>query len=58
MQFAHDLLHQSGVAITPGLDFGANHPERYVRLAYTRDIPVQQVVEHMAGFLADERAGQ
>ncbi len=58
MQFAHDLLHQSGVAITPGLDFGANHPERYVRLAYTRDIPVlQQAVERMAGFLADGRAG-
>ena len=58
MQFAHDLLYQSGVAITPGLDFGTNQPERYVRLAYTRDIPaLQQAVERMAGFLADRRTG-
>ncbi len=58
MQFAHDLLHQSGVAITPGLDFGSNHPEHYVRLAYTRDIPVlQQSVERMADFLSDRCAG-
>ena len=58
MPFAHDLLHQCGVAITPGLDFGTNQPKRFVRLAYTRDIPVlQQAVARMAGFLAERRAG-
>ncbi len=51
MTLAHELLHQSGVAITPGLDFGRNQPERFVRLAYTRDIPVlQQAVERLAQF--------
>jgi aspartate/methionine/tyrosine aminotransferase len=29
------LLEQAGVAITPGLDFGSNAPERHVRFAYT-----------------------
>ena len=30
-----EVLEQAGVAITPGLDFGTNQPERYVRFAYT-----------------------
>ena len=34
--FALSVLEEAGVAITPGLDFGSNHPERYVRFAYTR----------------------
>ena len=36
--FARDLLEQAGVAITPGVDFGANAPERHVRFAYTQSI--------------------
>ena len=36
--FALELLEHSGVAITPGLDFGANHPERYLRFAYTTSV--------------------
>lgn len=32
---ARDLLEQAGVAITPGLDFGENAPQRHVRFAYT-----------------------
>src|SRR3954471_972238 len=31
-----ELLEQEGVAATPGVDFGANGTERYVRFAYTR----------------------
>lgn len=33
--FARELIEQSGVAITPGLDFGENAPLRHVRFAYT-----------------------
>ena len=34
--FCRDLLERTGVALTPGLDFGTHHhPERYLRLAYT-----------------------
>jgi aspartate/methionine/tyrosine aminotransferase len=32
---AHELIEQAGVAITPGLDFGENAPQRHVRFAYT-----------------------
>ncbi|MFA7269883.1 MAG: pyridoxal phosphate-dependent aminotransferase [Sterolibacterium sp.] len=32
---AGKLIEQAGVAITPGLDFGANAPERHLRFAYT-----------------------
>ncbi len=33
-QFAHDMLDATGVALTPGLDFGSHQPERYLRLSY------------------------
>jgi len=33
--FARDLLEEAGVAVTPGLDFGVNQPERYLRFCYT-----------------------
>jgi aspartate/methionine/tyrosine aminotransferase len=36
-RFASDLLEQAGVAVTPGLDFGANQPQKHLRFAYTTD---------------------
>ncbi|OGA16409.1 MAG: aminotransferase [Betaproteobacteria bacterium RIFCSPLOWO2_12_FULL_63_13] len=36
--FALRLLDEAGVAITPGLDFGANQPEKHVRIAYTQSL--------------------
>lgn len=33
--FAMKLLEEAGVAATPGLDFGSNSPERFIRFAYT-----------------------
>jgi aspartate/methionine/tyrosine aminotransferase len=36
--FALDVLDRAGVAITPGLDFGSNQPERHVRFAYTTSL--------------------
>jgi len=50
--FARDLLEQAGVAITPGIDFGANAPERHVRFAYTNSIArLQEGVSRIAEFL-------
>jgi len=50
--FARDLLEQAGVAITPGVDFGANAPERHVRFAYTNSIErLQEGVARIAKFL-------
>ena len=37
--FALRLLEETGVAITPGIDFGAHRPQRHVRFAYTNAIP-------------------
>lgn len=36
--FALEALEQTGVAITPGKDFGSNRPERFVRFSYANDI--------------------
>ena len=55
-RFALDLLEQAGVAITPGLDFGAHQPERHVRFAYTREIDVlAEGVERLARFVGKAR---
>jgi aspartate/methionine/tyrosine aminotransferase len=35
---ARDLLEETGVAATPGLDFGSNEPEKHIRFAYTTGI--------------------
>jgi len=50
--FARDLLEEVGVAITPGVDFGANAPERHVRFAYTNSIErLKEGVSRVADFL-------
>ena len=33
-RFAWDMLEKSGVAVTPGVDFGVYHAERHVRFSY------------------------
>ena len=40
--FAKELLENIHVATTPGIDFGSNKTNHYLRFAYTRDI------EHMS----------
>lgn len=55
--FAEQLLEEAGVAVTPGLDFGEIMPERYVRFAYTRPLPVlREAVARMREFLAGRKA--
>jgi aspartate/methionine/tyrosine aminotransferase len=50
--FARDLLEEAGVAITPGVDFGANAPGRHVRFAYTNSIDrLKEGVARIARFL-------
>jgi aspartate/methionine/tyrosine aminotransferase len=36
--FCERLLEEAGVAVTPGIDFGNNRPERHVRFAYTTSL--------------------
>jgi len=50
--FAHQLLEQAGVAITPGCDFGVNRAGQHVRFAYTTSLQrLEQGVERLSGFL-------
>jgi aspartate/methionine/tyrosine aminotransferase len=36
--FARRILAEAHVAVTPGRDFGANQPERHIRIAYTQTV--------------------
>jgi aspartate/methionine/tyrosine aminotransferase len=50
--FVHAMLHQAGVAVTPGKDFGHYRPQQHVRFAYTRSIDVlEEGVKRMREFL-------
>jgi len=35
---ARRILTEAHVAVTPGKDFGANEPERHIRIAYTQPV--------------------
>ena len=46
------MLEHAGVAITPGLDFGAHRADRHVRFAYTIDqAKLEDGVARLARFL-------
>lgn len=48
---ARDLLEKSGVAATPGLDFGSNEPEKYIRFAYTTNVArLEEAVRRLAAY--------
>ena len=48
---ARDLLEKAGVAATPGLDFGANAPEKHIRFAYTTEIPrLGEAVDRLSAY--------
>lgn len=48
-QFCAELLEQTGVAITPGTDFGKSGGKTHVRLAYTNN-RIDEAVERIAQF--------
>ncbi len=52
--FAYRLLEEKGVAVTPGMDFGSNAPERHLRFAYTTDVELlRDGVERIRQFIED-----
>jgi aspartate/methionine/tyrosine aminotransferase len=54
--FAMDLLEEAGVAITPGIDFGAHRAAEHVRFAYTAAMPqLKEGVTRIRDFLAGGR---
>jgi aspartate/methionine/tyrosine aminotransferase len=52
MGFCRQILDEKAVAITPGIDFGRNRTEHYVRFAYTQDISKLKIgIERIKDFL-------
>jgi aspartate/methionine/tyrosine aminotransferase len=50
--FAKQLLDRTGVAVTPGVDFGQQHAARHVRFGYTQPQPrLAEAVTRIEGFL-------
>jgi len=53
-KFCNDLLHQSYVAITPGIDFGEHKAKNHVRFAYTQNIEkLQLALDRISDFLTN-----
>jgi aspartate/methionine/tyrosine aminotransferase len=55
-RFALDMLEETGVAATPGLDFGANDTQHCLRFAYTRGLSeLEEAAARIARFCARRR---
>ncbi len=51
-RFALEALHATGVAFTPGIDFGRHRPEAHVRIAYTVARPLlEEGIRRLAQWL-------
>jgi aspartate/methionine/tyrosine aminotransferase len=56
LDFANELLENIGVAVTPGMDFGNNNTEKYIRFAYTRNIQhMGEGVERLKKYLKHKK---
>lgn len=50
--FAAQLLNQTGVAVTPGIDFGHHQAIRHIRIAYTQPLPrLTEAIKRLGQFL-------
>jgi len=50
--FCHDLLDKTGVAITPGIDFGDYRANEHIRFAYTLPLPkLREAVKRLRDYL-------
>jgi aspartate/methionine/tyrosine aminotransferase len=55
--FCLQLLEQEAVAATPGVDFGSNGTDRFVRFAYTRSMDdLEEAVRRIARFASSRAA--
>jgi len=54
LEFAEALLEEAGVAVTPGLDFGVNQPEKHLRFAYTTSMQrLEEGVRRLRQFVSN-----
>ena len=53
-EFTKKILEDIHVAITPGVDFGKNNTDKYIRFAYTKDIDhLKEGVERLKSYLSN-----
>jgi aspartate/methionine/tyrosine aminotransferase len=51
-EFCQRLLEASGVAVTPGIDFGEHLAQRYIRIAYSANLErLQEAVHRIQRFI-------
>jgi aspartate/methionine/tyrosine aminotransferase len=56
-EFTLQLLEKEGVAATPGIDFGANATQRFVRFAYTRSMAdLEEAARRITRFVSSASA--
>ncbi len=54
LKFAYQLLETVGLAVTPGVDFGKNRTEMYIRFSYANSLDkLQKGVERLKNFLTN-----
>lgn len=54
VQFCSELLEKKAVAVTPGIDFGKNGTDHFIRFAYTREIAeLEEGVKRIKEFLSE-----
>ena len=52
--FCAQLIIETGVAITPGIDFSRSLPNTWIRIAYTQPLPrLKEALRRIAGFIGD-----
>lgn len=50
--FCTELILETGVAITPGIDFSRSLPNTWIRIAYTQPLPrLDEALQRIARFI-------
>jgi aspartate/methionine/tyrosine aminotransferase len=53
MRFCRDALEHTGVALTPGVDFGEVGAKRFIRVSYATSMPkLEEAISRLAAYLA------
>ncbi len=53
-EFAHELLDNAGVAATPGVDFGKNRTNHYIRFSYANSLEnIREAIERIKTYLKE-----
>ncbi len=55
-KFAHEILDNAGVAVTPGVDFGTNRTNHYIRFSYANSLEnIEEALERIKKFLEERK---